>query len=266
MDTGAAKDEQAGETPTQGLARFLDHHTAKTPPPRPETDRRTNYRQPPTPPGVNLTTTSIEDAVRRDPAVIEHAHEIARATAKNHAAQRVSIRIEASTGRELAAYLAAYRPIVPPELGERIDATTDRHLRQAYEASTRTRLVCPFCGGRTVVPTPDLRELLCLDYVCAPSRPRRIDPAYAQQPERRITTRQLALLAGGLDREAAIRKRIWREKIKPVHTGPHGKHEYRWADVAHLVAPRPRPTPPPPAPAANRDARSGRINVHPAAA
>ncbi|MGH6653569.1 MAG: hypothetical protein ACRDVE_00010 [Actinocrinis sp.] len=259
METGGARDKQEGEypNPVHALARLLDHHTAKVPPPRPETDRRSNYRQPPTPPGVNLAVTDIEDAVKRDPAVIEHTYEVARATARNHAAQRISIRIDAASGRELLDYFDTHRPTLPAELGQRIDATMDRHLRAAYAASTRTRLVCPYCAGHTVVPTPDLKTLLCLDYVCAPKQPRRIDPAYAQEPDRRVTVKQLALLAGDAD-EGRLKKKIWRAGIKPVHTGPHGKHEFRWADVAHLVTPKPTPATPL-AVNANRESRSGGI-------
>lgn len=259
MENGRARDEQPSEVsnPMRALASILDHHAAKIPAPRPEIDRRTNYRKPPVPPGVNLTAASIEEAVFRDPAVIEHAHEVARATARNHAAQRVSVRIDATSGREILDYFDSHRPTLPAELRDRIDVTLDRHLRQAYEASTRTRLVCPHCGGRTVVPTPDLTTLLCLDYECAPEQPRRIDPTYAQEPERRITAKHLALLAG--EEDAAMRKKLSRANIQPVYKGPHNRFEYRWADVAHLVKPKSTPPAPPAAPAANRESRSGGI-------
>lgn len=240
MVPGDAEDEQADDdsgNPLRALTAILDHRAAKLATPRPETDRRTNYREAPAPPGVDLTSTAIEDAVRRDPAVIEHVHEVAHATARNHAAQRVSIRIDASTGRDILDYLDSHRATLPAELRARIDTTADRLLRRAYAAATRTRLVCPHCNGMTVVPTPDLASLVCLDQVCAPDRPRPIDPAYAQKPERRITLKDLALLAG--EDQGTMRKRLWRAKIQPVHTGPHNRHEYRWADVAHLVRPAP---------------------------
>lgn len=263
---GANGQEDDGEyNPLKVIADIIDRPAPILTRPRPETDRRTNYREAPAPPGVNLAATALEDAVRRDAAIVEHAYEISRATERDGAEHR-TLSIPASTGREIISHILDRRPVVAAELRARIDATADRQLRRAYAAMTRTRLVCPHCGGQTVVPTPDLKSLVCLDYVCAPDRPRRIDPASAQEPDRRVTVRQLALLAG--EEEAAIRKKVWRAKIAPVHTGPHNRHEYRWADVAHLVAAKPT-TPAASAPNANREARSGRIGsaaTHQAAA
>lgn len=244
------------DNPLRDLADILENRAARHVRPRPETDRRTNYREPPPPPGLDLTATAIEDAVRRDAAMVEHVHEVSRVTAGS-AAERRTVRIDAGTGHEILDYLDAHRATLPAELRERIDATADRLLRLAYAASTRTRLVCPYCGGETVVPTPDLKTLLCLDYECAPAQPRRVDPTYAQEPERRITAKQLALLAG--EEDAAMRKKLSRAKIKPIYKGPHNRFEYRWADVAHLVGPKLPSAPPPSAPNANRESRSGGI-------
>lgn len=254
---GAGQEDDAAYNPLRSIADILDTPAPILVRPRPETDRRTNYRQPPTPPGINLTTTALEDSIRRDPAMVEHAYEVSRATERDGAEHR-TLNIPASTGRQILGHILGRRPYVPAELRERIDATADRQLRAAYASLTRTRLVCPFCNGQTVVPTPDLKTLLCLDYACAPTAPRRIDPAYAQEPDRRVTLKELATLAGD-DGEGRMKKKLWRAGVKPVHTGAHGKYEYRWADVAHLVTPKPPGAPPPAAPLANRESRSGRI-------
>jgi hypothetical protein len=247
--------ESKEDNPLRDLADIIAHRASRHAKPRPETDRRTNYREPPTPPGTDLTVTSIEEGIRRDPEIIEHTYEVARATAHGHATERRTIRIDATTGHEILDYLDAHRSTLPAELRERIDATADRLRRQAYAAVTRTRLVCPRCGGQTVVPTPDLRLLVCIDYGCAPLRPRAIDPTQAQPAERRITSKDLALMLHTT--ETAVRKRLWRAKVQPVRVGAHNRHEYRWADVSFMVPHTARKTDA--NTTANREARTGRI-------
>lgn len=230
------RDDDGKDNPLRDLVEIINNRAARHTPPRPETDRRGNYRESPTPPGFDLTATAIEDTVRRDQQLIEHIHEVAHATAADHATQRRSIRIDAASGLEVLDYLDAHRSTLPAELRARIDATADRIRRQAYESNTGIRLVCPHCNGRTVVPLPDLSALVCLDYTCAPHAPRVIDPRLTQRVERRITLRDLALMAG-ID-QATVRKRVQRARIRPVHVGPHNQHEYRWADVKDIVAPK----------------------------
>jgi hypothetical protein len=228
--------DDTDDNPLRDLVEIISRRASRHTRPQPETDRRATRVESPAPPGVDLTATSVEDIVRRDPGIIEQVHEVAYATA-GIAEQRRTVRVQAATGLEILSFFDTYRPALPAELRANLDAALDRVRRKAYAANTSTRLLCPFCNGNTVVPLPDLSALVCIDYECAPTAPRVIDPTAAQPAERRITLNHLALLANLP--EGTVRKRLQRAKIEPAHTGPHGKHEYRWADVAHLVERKP---------------------------
>jgi hypothetical protein len=233
----AHEDEGDGDNPLRDLADIINHRVASQPRPRPETDRRTNYRMPPTPPGVDLAATSVEDSVRRDPDLIESVYETARATTPGTAVpwSRPTIRPDVSSATEILDYLDQHRGTLHRELVEQIDATADRVRRNAWASLSAVRLTCPHCGHLTVLPKPDLSVLICIDYACAPKSPRVIDPAAILPADRRYSVRDLALI-WHMD-EAALRKKLWRHKIQPVHVARNNRHLYRWGDVEHL-APR----------------------------
>lgn len=237
MTTGSGQDSDA-DNPLRELSDILSERVKNPVRPRSETDRRSNYKRAPVPPGVKLNLVSIAEATRRDEELIQHVHEVARATAVGHATDRRTVRVDVGNPDdivEILDYLDAHRDLIPGELRERVDATADRLRRCAYAELTTTRLVCPHCGQESVVPTPGLSRLVCLDYTCAPLRPRVIDPTQSQPADRLITARQLALIVGEV--EGTMRKRLWRAHIEPADKGRQGQHSYRWADVKHLVSP-----------------------------
>lgn len=256
-------DTDKADNPLRDLADIINHRVARHPRPQPElSDRRGNYREPPTPPGLDLAAVSLADQIRRDPDVISQVYETARLTATDVAQPwtRDTVNPDVATAFEILNYLNTARPTVHRQLATQITRTADRIRRDAYASMTRTRLQCPHCGKATVVPKPDLSALICIDYQCAPHAPRVIDPSAIAPADRRYSAQDLALMWN--ESAAAVRKRLWRAEVAPIDKHPKtGQHVYRWGDVAAYAPTGPAPTPPvvAPAPAARPQAQGGSV-------